>query len=281
MIMPDIKLIAVDLDGTALNSNGEMSPRTLQVLKGLVSKDIKLVIATGRPLYQCKNIVAKLGLTDSDDFTVSLNGSVVTNNATKEILFCDFLNQQLLRDIYLDVIKLDLETLIMFDADQSSFNKILLHCKGFEDKITKSYLASFAAVKDEVTACLYSADFNINVNKIYISSYTPDINRFVTKWQGKIEISQEIRADRSSLEITSCNVNKATGIAKICVKYQLTRKNVLAFGNEHNDVAMLKWAGIGVAMGNAPDDVKTIADLVTDDNDHDGIANVIEQIFLS
>ncbi|UZQ31099.1 MAG: Cof-type HAD-IIB family hydrolase [Spiroplasma phoeniceum] len=278
--MLDIKLIAVDLDGTALNSNGEMPPRTLQVLKGLVSKDIKLVIATGRPLYQCKDIAAKLGLTDSNDFTVSLNGSVVTNNATKEVLFCDFLNQQLLRDIYLDVIKLDLETLIMFDADQSSFNKMILHCKGFEDKITKSYLASFSTVKDEVTACLYSADFNINVNKIYISSYTPDINRFVTKWQGKIEISQEIRGDRSSLEITSFNINKATGIAKICAKYQLTPKNVLAFGNEHNDVAMLQWAGIGVAMGNAPDAVKTISDLVTDDNDHDGIANVIEQMFL-
>ncbi|ELL44942.1 HAD family hydrolase [Spiroplasma melliferum] len=204
--MSDIKLIAVDLDGTALNSNGEMSPRTLQVLKGLASKDIKLVIATGRPLYQCKDIAAKLGLTDSNDFIVSLNGSVVTNNVTKEILFCDFLNHQLLRDIYLDVIELDLETLIMFDADHSSFNKMLLHCKGFEDKITKGYLASFSTVKDEVTACLYSTDFNINVNKIYISSYTPDVNRFVTKWQGKIEISQEIRGDRSSLEITSCNV---------------------------------------------------------------------------
>ncbi|APE75342.1 hypothetical protein [Spiroplasma citri] len=77
----------------------------------------------------------------------------------------------------------------MFDADHSSFNKMLLHCKGFEDKITKGYLASFSTVKDEVTACLYSTDFNINVNKIYISSYTPDVNRFVTKWQGKIEIS--------------------------------------------------------------------------------------------
>ncbi|WFG95979.1 Cof-type HAD-IIB family hydrolase [Spiroplasma citri] len=90
--MSDIKLIAVDLDGTALNSNGEMSPRTLQVLRGLASKDIKLVIATGGPLYQCKDIAAKLGLTDSNDFIVSLNGSVVTNNVTKEILFCDFLN---------------------------------------------------------------------------------------------------------------------------------------------------------------------------------------------
>ncbi|APE75341.1 putative HAD superfamily hydrolase [Spiroplasma citri] len=56
---------------------------------------------------------------------------------------------------------------------------------------------------------------------------------------------------------------------------------MLAFGNEHNDVAMLQWAGVGVAMGNAPADVKTIADLVTYDNDHDGIANVIEQMFLS
>ncbi|WP_310612919.1 HAD hydrolase family protein [Spiroplasma citri] len=90
-----------------------------------------------------------------------------------------------------------------------------------------------------------------------------------------------MRGDRSSLEITSCNVNKATGIAKICEKYQLTAKNVLAFGNENNDVAMLQWAGVGVAMWNAPADVKTIADLVTYDNDHDGIANVIEQMFLS
>ncbi|WP_202819425.1 HAD hydrolase family protein [Spiroplasma citri] len=90
-----------------------------------------------------------------------------------------------------------------------------------------------------------------------------------------------MRGDRSSLEITSCNVNNATRIAKICEKYQLTAKNVLAFGNEHNDVAMLQWAGVGVAMGNAPADVKTIADLVTYDNDHDGIANVIEQMFLS
>ncbi|WP_425378020.1 Cof-type HAD-IIB family hydrolase [Spiroplasma endosymbiont of Polydrusus pterygomalis] len=277
--MTDIKLIAVDLDGTALNSTGEMSPRTLRILKELISKDIKLVIATGRPLYQSKDIAEKLGLIDDNDFTVSLNGSVVTNNATKELLFCDFLNQQLLREIYLDVINFDLETLIMFDADHSSFNKMLLHCKGFKDKITKNYLATFAEAKDEVTACLYSTNFDINVNKIYISSYTSDVNRFVAKWKGKIEISQEIRGDRSSLEITSRQINKATGIAKICEKYQLTTKNVLAFGNEHNDVAMLQWSGIGVAMENAPTDVKAIADLVTDDNDHDGIAKVIEKLF--
>lgn len=55
----------------------------------------------------------------------------------------------------------------------------------------------------------------------------------------------------------------------------------MAFGNEHNDVAMLQWAGIGVAMGNAPDDVKAIADLVADDNDHDGIAKVIEKVVLN
>ncbi|WP_338955043.1 Cof-type HAD-IIB family hydrolase [Spiroplasma endosymbiont of Polydrusus cervinus] len=276
--MTDIKLIAVDLDGTSLNSTGEMSPHTLRILKELASKDIKLVIATGRPLYQSKDIAEKLGLTDDNDFTVSLNGSVVTNNATKELLFCDFLNQQLLREIYLDVINFDLETLIMFDADHSSFNKMLLHCKGFKDKITKNYLATFAEAKDEVTACLYSTNFDINVNKIYISSYTSDVNRFVAKWEGKIEISQEIRGDRSSLEITSRQINKATGITKICEKYQLTAKNVLAFGNEHNDVAMLQWAGIGVAMGNAPADVKAIADLVTDDNNHNGITNVIEKL---
>ncbi|WP_374695794.1 Cof-type HAD-IIB family hydrolase [Spiroplasma endosymbiont of Polydrusus formosus] len=277
--MTYIKLIAVDLDGTALNSNSEMSPRTFRILKELASKNIKLVIATGRPLYQSKDIAEKLGLTDDNDFTVSLNGSVVTNNATKEFLFCDFLNQKLLREIYLDVINFDLETLIMFDADYSSFNKMLLHCKGFNDTTTKNYLATFAEAKDEVTACIYSTNFDINVNKIYISSYTSDVNRFVAKWEGKIEISQEIRGDRSSLEITSFQINKATGIIKICEKYQLTANNVLAFGNEHNDVAMLRWAGIGVAMGNALTDVKTIADLVTDDNDHNGIAKVIEKLF--
>ncbi|WHQ37458.1 Cof-type HAD-IIB family hydrolase [Spiroplasma sp. SV19] len=276
--MTDIKLIAVDLDGTALNSTGEMSPYTLQVLKGLATKDIKLVIATGRPLYQTKHIVTKLGLTDANDFTVSLNGSVVANNATEEILFCDYFDPQLLRELYTDVLAFDLDTLIMFDADHSSFNKMLLHCKGFEDKMTKHYLSSFTEVQDEVTACLYTNNFNVNVNKIYISSYTSDINRLVAKWKDKIEISQEIRGDRSALEVTSRHINKASGIAQICQKYQLKAKNVMAFGNEHNDVAMLQWAGIGVAMGNAPDDVKGIANLVAEDNDHDGIAKVIETI---
>ncbi|WP_425379644.1 Cof-type HAD-IIB family hydrolase [Spiroplasma endosymbiont of Stenodema calcarata] len=276
--MTDIKLIAVDLDGTALNSVGEMSPYTLEVLQGLARQNIKLVIATGRPLYQTRHIVKNLGLTDVNDFTVSLNGSVVANNATEEILFCDYFDQELLRDLYADVLAFDLDTLIMFDADHSSFNKMLLHCKGFEDKITKRYLASFIAGQDEVTACLYTNNFNVNVNKIYISSYTSDINRFVAKWQNAIEISQEIRGDRSALEITSRHINKASGIAHICKKYQLTAKNVMAFGNEHNDVAMLKWAEIGVAMGNAPDDVKAVANLVAEDNDHDGIAKMIETV---
>lgn len=96
-----------------------MSQHTLKVLKGLARKDIKLVIATGRPLYQTKHIVKNLGLTDINDFAVSLNGSVVANNATEEILFCYYFDQQLLRELYADVLAFDLDTLIMFDTNHS------------------------------------------------------------------------------------------------------------------------------------------------------------------
>ncbi|AHF57511.1 Cof-type HAD-IIB family hydrolase [Spiroplasma eriocheiris] len=272
----NIKLVAIDLDGTALNSKHEMSLTTLTTLKKLADYNIKLVIASGRPLYQIKEIIDKLALNDINDFTVAFNGTVVANNQTHDIIATNPLGGSDFGLLCQEIIDSPLTTMILFDQSASNFNRIKIYYKELADGITNRYFSNLQDLHGQVELVPYNNQEIIG-GKLFIEGPVAVVEKLLAKWNDKFEICQEIRNNRTNFEITNKNITKAWGIQQICQQYNIDRSQVMAIGNEHNDIEMLKWAAIGVAVANADDDVKAIADALTDSNDQDGVAKAINK----
>ncbi|WP_368486177.1 Cof-type HAD-IIB family hydrolase [Spiroplasma sp. DGKH1] len=272
----NIKLVAIDLDGTALNSEHTMSLTTLTTLKKLADYNIKLVIASGRPLYQIKAIIDKLDLNDINDFTVAFNGAVVANNQTHHIIATNPLGGPDFRQLCQEIIASPLTTMILFDQPASNFNQIKIYYKELTDDITNRYFSNLQDLPGQVELVPYHNQEIIG-GKLFIEGPVAIVEKLLAKWDDKFEICQEIRNNRTNVEITNKNITKAWGIQQICQQYNIDRSQVMAIGNEHNDIEMLKWAAIGVAVANADEDVKAIADVLTDSNDHDGVAKAINK----
>ncbi|AGM25283.1 Cof-type HAD-IIB family hydrolase [Spiroplasma chrysopicola] len=275
-----IKLVAVDLDGTSLNSKGLLSPRTVNTFQKLNQLGIKLVIASGRPLYQINHLVEKVGLKDENDYSIALNGAVVGNNFNGEVLYEDHLPTNFVDKLVADAKELGISTIIMFENQQSTFNFLQIYCQNFNDEITAHYFANFKSKSPtEVVLVEYQGEDNLKIGKLFMAGPIAAIAAIARVWEGRLEISHEVKTDHAIVEITKKGTNKAWGLKQLCKLSNIKAIEVMAFGNEQNDVEMLKWAGIGIAVANAGDHIKKHANITCLSNDEDGVAEALEKYF--
>ncbi|AGM26323.1 putative HAD superfamily hydrolase [Spiroplasma syrphidicola EA-1] len=275
-----IKLVAVDLDGTSLNSQGLLSSRTVNTFQKLNQLGIKLVIASGRPLYQINHLVEKVGLKDENDYSIGLNGAVVGNNFNGEVLYEDHLPSNFIGQLCTEAQELGISTIIMFENQQSTFNFLQIYCQNFNDGVTAHYFANFKSKSSqEVVLNKYKGETNLKIGKLFMAGSIATIATIVSNWQDRLEISHEVKIDHAIVEITKKGTNKAWGLKQLCQLSNIKPSEVMAFGNEQNDVEMLKWAGVGVAMANAGNHIKQHANTTCLSNDEDGVAEALEKYF--
>ena len=269
----DIKLIAIDIDGTLVNSNRQITPAVKDAILEAKKRGIKVVIITGRPLSGVKALLAELDLDNQDDqYVVCFGGSVVETTSGQEIY-----HQGISYEDYVDL--------------EAIARKVGLHFHAISpDRI-------YTSNRDIGEYTLYEA----NLVSMGISYRTPeemaDKNLVKAMFIDNPEILDKAIAEdkyfstlADRLEFTKTapfyyeayakGVNKGVALDKLCSKLGLTAENVLAIGDEANDIAMLKFAKVGVAMENAVPAVKAVANEFTTDNDHDGVAKAIERLVL-
>ena len=269
----DIKLIAIDIDGTLVNSKKELTAGVKAAIEKAKAQGIKVVICTGRPLPGALKLLAELGLDNDDNqYVVSFGGAVVQSTSGKVIY-----HQGLTYEDFVDL--------------EAIARKMNLHFQVISpDRI-------YTCNKDIGYYTLYEA----NLVSMGISYRTPDELRDVPLIKGMFidgpEILDPAIADRTyfgqledRLEFTKTaafyyeaytkGVSKGNAVAKLCEELDLTAENVMAIGDEENDISMIEFAGIGVAMENAVPAVKEAANEITVDNDHDGVAKVIKKFAL-
>ena len=129
------------------------------------------------------------------------------------------------------------------------------------------------------------ADFKQTVSSPVVKVLMVKEENYLKEVEARLqkELANDLSVMRSKpyfLEFTELGVTKGTSLAILIEKLGISREEVIAIGDSYNDVAMIEFAGLGVAMGNAPDDVKQLADYVTDTNNNDGIAKVIDMFIL-
>ena len=251
--MADIKLIALDLDGTLLTSDKKISERNLAALKAAKAKGVKVVLTTGRPLKAMDFFLHELG-TDGrvDEYTITFNGGLVQRN-TGEILDKTVFSYDDVARIYEETDKLHIPL-------YAQFNPALTF-----EPIDFSDLSSQQTYNKCVTA--YAQE----PLDAAIEQISPELF-------GRYEI---FKSREMLLEWSPKNVHKANGLEKLIAHLGIERSQVMACGDEANDLSMIEWAGLGVAMQNAVAIVKEAANVVTPmTNDEDAVAWAIEEYVL-
>lgn len=264
------KLIAIDMDGTLLNDKKEVSDRCQKYIDVLKEKGIKVVLATGRPLDGVMRYVEQLGLLDEDDYVVTYNGAFVQSTGTNKILY----NKPLSLDSYKELYTVSQQLGVNIHALTES--SVLTPKKNpyTEIESTINQIPTIeGAVKD--------IDPSTNIVKVMFvddPKKLDEIIPLIPQWvKDKYSI---LRSASIFLEFLDKSVNKWIGVSAIAEELGIKQEEVICIGDAGNDIAMIEYAGLGVAMGNATDEVKAVADYITLTNEEDGVAHIIEKFLL-
>lgn len=264
-----IKLIAIDLDGTLLTNKKLISPENKAALKRAKEMGIKVVICTGRPLLSIAAILDELNLREPGDYAITYNGGLVQRTDTGEILSQKSLSKDEATDLYelsqqlhLPCVLLDLENIYE-----------LPYPKGRESwyRKTKPALPFVSTTMEEFPE---DARFNKILYCYDETVLQPAVKKIPAEYYDKYTILQ---SHPYLIEMMNNEVDKGKGIEILTKLLGFTADEVMAFGDEANDLAMLEYAGFGVAMDNAVPELKRIAKYVTKSNDDHGIAETLEK----
>lgn len=267
------KLLVLDVDGTLLNDEREISKRTLAALLKVQQMGVRIVLASGRPTYGLMPLAKTLELGNYGGFVLSYNGCQIIKAQNGEILFERRINPEMLP--YLEkkarkngfaIFTYHDDTLITDSPDNEYIkNEALLNNLKIIREDEFSTAIDFAPCK-----CMLVSD----KEKALIG--------LEQHWEKRLAGTLDaFRSEPYFLEVVPCGVNKANTLGALLEHLGVTREEVIAVGDGVCDVTMLQLAGMGVAMGHSQDSVKVCADYVTASNEEDGVALAVEKLILA
>ncbi len=261
------KLIALDLDGTLLNSEKRISTRALKILREYQRQGSEIVVCTGRPPRMALAYAQALGAR----YSVNFNGAVIYDVANQRVKEQFDLNAAEALLVTQHLADLHPEFMGLFEASYGWFCNQAFHRHHYEkhptdlstlegaphgvgplDTFIDNHVSSFLLRHPELNSALLSEELkNFEVH---------------CTWSGE-----------HYLEVSAKGVHKLFALEKLCQELGISASDSLAFGNAHNDLEMLSWAGLGVAVSNASDDARSAANELTLSNDEDGVAVFLER----
>ena len=261
------KLLAADMDGTLLNSQSELTGHTETALLSAIESGVIFVVSTGRPMRGVEDINA---LFSKDLPFITLNGAIVVMGKSGRTLFSKTLGYEYVKAIYDIGASRNIPVVIwtkdeLFASNDCDVIKNYQKISGVDPRIIGNI--------DEIKA--------LDAYKmIWIDS--PENNaRHQTEMNKHFGGNVNAHTSRPYLlEFVDAGASKALALEAIGHEYGIDRSEMVAVGDGYNDISMLEYVGLGVAMGNAPDDIKKICRHITLSNNDDGVAAVIYNFFL-
>ncbi len=263
-------MIVLDLDDTLLRDDHTISPRTKEALMKAQEAGVKVVLASGRPTYAMRPIAKELHLEEFGSFLLSFNGAKITNCKTNEELFSSTLTPETVHHLY-DISKRENVWILTYVGDSIVTDEICKHTET-EHIITGLPISEVTSFKEAVTEPVVKILMLEDPERLAVVE-----KKLQEELRGELSV---MRSKPFFLEFTENGVTKGTSLAQLINKLGIKQEEVIAMGDSYNDLAMIEFAGLGVAMGNAPDDIKAKANYVTDTNMNDGVAKVVESFVL-
>lgn len=268
-----IKLIAIDMDGTLFTPDKKITQNVQAAIKAAKDKKIYVVLCTGRPYLGVKQALSSLNFFANDNYVITYNGALITNTYNDDVIFSSTLNyndfikiEQLSRVINVHCHAIDLQSVYTTNKDISFYT------------VQESYLCDIPLK--------YRSVDDISPQKQFLKMMMIDSPEILDAGIAKIpaEFFQQytiIKSERYYLELLNKISDKGNAVKFLAAHLNIDRNDIMAIGDNENDISMIQYAGIGVAMGNAVEKVKNVADYITKSNQEDGVACAIEKFVLA
>ena len=285
------KLVAVDLDGTMLDSYGQVTENTKAVIQKTIEKGTDIIIASGRPIDSIKTIAKEIG---SNKYFIAGNGALIYDIQKNEVLYEKYMKKEKV----LEIIKICEENSIAYNvytdktilATSLKYNVLYYHkenLKKQEEKrthinIVENMYEYIQKMKEEKFLKITICDDSKTVFQSIIRKLEKikDIEILDVSHMSRKVIEQgteEIPIEYYYTEISSKDVDKWCAIEFLIEKLNIEKEDVIAIGDNVNDKKMIEEAGLGIAMGQSMPQLKEIADYVTSSNTEEGVAKAIEK----
>ena len=255
-------LIAIDSDGTLRRSDGTISARTKDVILKLLNDNNVIVICTARPRYHTLKVSKEAG---TSDYLISSNGTEIYDNINKKVIYSEYLSSDICMKVYEETKKLNLR--VMFVSENTEYvteftrndSQVLLDDSKVMELLNKDIKQIMIIDKDKETVIKYKKELEKEKEICFVDSSRDD-------------------KDELWFSMISSKASKGNALKKLAEYLSIPLDNTIAIGNDWNDMSMLGIAGLSVAVSNATDDIKNIADQVTLSNDADGVAVFLETL---
>ena len=267
------KLLVLDVDGTLLNDEREISKRTLAALLKVQQMGVRIVLASGRPTYGLMPLAKTLELGNYGGFVLSYNGCQIIKAQNGEILFERRINPEMLPYLEKKARKNGFAIFTYHD------DTIITDSPDNEYIKNEALLNNLKIIKeDEFSTAIDFAPCKC----MLVSDKEKALIGLEQHWEKRLAGTLDaFRSEPYFLEVVPCGVNKANTLGALLEHLGVTREEVIAVGDGVCDVTMLQLAGMGVAMGHSQDSVKVCADYVTASNEEDGVALAVEKLILA
>lgn len=269
----DIKVIAMDLDGTALNHQKQLTERTRAAIQNAAKSGIQIVVATGRTFSSlAPEVLAMPEITCA----ITSNGAVVNRIPDGAVLLHNYPNPETVSEIagMIQGEKIDTEVCTGGQAyiGQSYYDRVL---EGKTNRDVQYVKTTRHPVPDIYQFLL---EHRVAIENINLNFKTLEEKQ---QWQQRFQKLPGVTPTSSFLfnvELGGATTSKAHALQALLDEWKMTSRQVMAFGDSENDLGMIQLAGIGVAMANGMEEVKQAADLLAESNEEDGVAKIIEQL---
>lgn len=261
----NIKLIAVDIDGTLVNKEKEITPITKKAIFDFMKDKGNFVIASGRPIKGIKRYVEELNLTEYNSYLISYNGSLIYDVKNGKPI----LERYITRDKAHEVIK----AADKLGVAVTTYKGDTAYTQYARDKYFKLE-TSINRLKVEYVDDLIAA-VTFDVPKLLITGEPEILEKAEIKLKDMIKDVNIFRSEPFFLEIVPNDVNKGSSLELLCNYLNIPIESSMACGDGYNDISLVESAGLGIAMKNAQKPVLECADYVTDSNNEDGVGKVI------
>ena len=264
------KLVALDMDGTLLNEDKKISAENFNAIERAKKKGVKVVLATGRPAKGISRYLEELNLLTDDDYAVAFNGAVVQNTKTGKVISKNLLGLDDLKYLY----------------NLSKKLSVNIHILTLESCLTPK-INEYSQLEARMNNIpLEIIDFNkIDNSTTIVKIMFIDKESILSEAIEKLpkEVYEKFTVVRSApffLEFINKKVNKGFGVELLAKSLGIKQEEVICMGDAGNDIHMIQYAGLGVAMGNAFPEIKEVANYVTKTNEEHGVAHVINKFIL-
>lgn len=270
----DIKLIALDLDGTLLNSNLKITDQSIDVLNEAMNRGKEVVICTGRTLAELPKEFLKM---PQIKYYITSNGAVIWNRQHLKMIYENPIQSEDVRKLMAILapydLRIELFALGRIFIDQYCFDHLDEYGGGNHIEFLHETRTPVNNIKS------FTKDFNEPVDKFNLFFKTPEQRKEV--WDECVSLGFNVTSSfEQNMEVNSKTANKGTALKNLVTQLNIDVCSVMVVGDQLNDMTMLRYAGHPIAMGNAIDEIKSLATYITKTNDEDGVAYAVQKLVL-